>query len=296
MKKLLSICGGGVRGIQPSVYIEALEHISGKSAASQFDLITGTSTGGIIALAMTVGLLDGTELVQLYHKDGPKIFARPWYRPVTTVGGVLGPKYDNTGLLAVMRKHLENKALGSARKPTMIPTYSLEARAAYFFKSWDSADCADCAWLPAVATASAPTYFPAFNGYVDGGLAANDPTLCGVVELMKLHNCAPKDVAVLTLGTGQSDKPINETSWGFGGWATQIVDCLMDGSQATVDYQCSQLGLGAYLRLDAPLGANPDAPMDDASPAPLHALEASARKVVMHQTQALLEWLDRSSK
>ncbi len=297
MKKLLAICGGGMRGIQPAVFIEALEHISGSPATKLFDLVTGTSTGGIIAAAMTIGGLDGTELVKLYHEDGPMIFARPWYRPVTTLGGVFGPKYNNSGLDAVLCKHLGTHWLMEASVPTMIPTYSLRARAPVFFKSWEHDEfTSHLASYVCMATASAPTYFSALDGYVDGGLAANDPTLCGVVELMKLRNCAPKDLAVLTLGTGQSDKPIDETSWGLGGWATQIVDCLMDGSQETVHYQCSQLGLGAYLRLDAPLGTNPDAPMDDASPATLHALEASARKVVMHQTQSLLEWLDRSSK
>lgn len=296
MKKLLSVCGGGMRGIQPAVYIEALEHIAGRSAVSQFDLITGTSTGGIIAAAMTVGELTGTELIKLYHEDGPKIFARPWYRKLTTLGGALGPKYDGDGLERVLKKHLQALDLGVTKTRTMIPTYDLKTRAPAFFKSWDSSDCDMLAWHVCMATAAAPSYFPSFSDHVDGGLAANDPTMCGIVELMELEKVPASQIAVLSLGTGVSDKPITEKDWGLVGWAPAIVDCLMSGSQETVHYQCNRIGLGAYLRLNAPLGANPAAPMDDASPATLHALEAAARKVVMKQTQALLEWLDRSSK
>lgn len=295
MKRLLSICGGGMRGIQPAVYIEALEHISGKPAAEQFDLITGTSTGGIIAAAMTVGELTGTELVRLYHEDGPKIFARPWYRALSTLGGTFGPKYDGSGLDAVLWKFLGPKRLCEADTHLMIPAYSLKARAPVFFKSWDLNEIlSPKAFNVCMATAAAPSYFPSFDDLVDGGLAANDPTVCGIVELMELEKVPASQIAVLSLGTGMSDKPITEKDWGLVGWAPAIVDCLMSGSQETVHYQCDRIGLGAYLRLNAPLGANPDAALDDASPATLHALEAAARKVVMTQTQALLEWLDRS--
>lgn len=294
MRVLFSLQGGGVRGVQSAVYIEAFEHISGHSIASVADLVVGTSTGALCAAALTAPIpKTGAQLVDLYEDRAKEIFARPWQRSVSTVAGLFGPKYDNKGLFDVCTETVGTGPMAGVKAPCMITAYDLKARAPKMFKSWGDDSGTPLAFA-AVASASAPVYFPSFHDLVDGGLFANDPVMCGIVELMAIHKCPASEIAVLSFGTGGHDKPIKESQWGLAGWATNIVDSLLDGAEGVADYQARQIGLGAYLRLNAPLGANPDSGMDDASPGNLAALSNVARKVVMLNTENLLAWLDKA--
>jgi len=291
MKILISFEGGGVKGVQSAIYAEFLEHVTGRPISQIADLTVGTSTGALAAVATTAAIpLSGAQLVDLYTDKSKEIFSRPWHRPVTTLGGLLAPKYDNYNLLKVAQEAVGAGPLAGAKSPVMTTSYNLVTRRPTFHKSWDSDGVS--AVFAAAASAMAPTFFAPLNGHCDGGLFANDPTLCGVVELMRLHKIPASEIAVLTFGTGSSDRPIrnsNMTVTSIG----DIVDCFMDGSEGVVQYQAEALGLGAYLRLEAPDGANPRSGMDDASKGNLATLEAIARKVVMHNTQALLNWLDK---
>lgn len=288
MKVIINFEGGGIRGVQSAIYAEFLEHVCGKPIHTLADLVAGTSTGALAAVALTGAMpKTGSQLVDLYEDRAAEIFSRPWHRRFTTLGGLIAPKYDNYNLLKVMTDTVGSGPLAGAKCNVMTTSYDLSTRAPAFHKSWKSNGVA--AAFAAAASASAPTFFDPLNGHVDGGLFANDPTMCATVEARELFGVPFSDMAVLTFGTGNYDKPIKSNMAGAA--VKDIVDCLLDGSEGVVHYQAQRTGFGAYLRLEAEPGQNPPSEMDDASPANIAQLSNVARKVVMKNTQNLLAWL-----
>jgi patatin-like phospholipase/acyl hydrolase len=145
--KVLSIDGGGIRGIIPAMVLAEIERQTGRPACELFDLIAGTSTGGIIALGVTVPgeQQDGgkarprwsaAELADVYAEDGPRIFHRSLLRTIETVDGVVEEKYATTGLEAVLENHLDNAMLSQALTKVLITSYDIRAHEPFFFKSF----------------------------------------------------------------------------------------------------------------------------------------------------------------
>ncbi|HEY2535826.1 MAG TPA: patatin-like phospholipase family protein [Solirubrobacteraceae bacterium] len=190
--KVLSIDGGGIRGIIPAVVLAAIEQRMGQPACEIFDLIAGTSTGGIIALGVTVPGEDeqkprwsAEQLAGMYESEGPKIFHRSLMRTIETVDGLLVEKYSAHGLERALKHYMGDALLSQALTDVLIPSYDIHAHAPLFFKSFtprarpaagagasaagDSPHAAappPAALLPdypmtlvARATSAAPTYF-----------------------------------------------------------------------------------------------------------------------------------------
>lgn len=141
--KVLSIDGGGIRGIIPAVVLAAIEQRTGQPACETFDLIAGTSTGGIIALGVTVPE-DGQrrprwsaeQLIGMYESEGPKIFHRSLMRTIETVDGLLMEKYAASGLEAALERYMGNAQLSQALTDVLIPSYDIHAHEPFFFKSF----------------------------------------------------------------------------------------------------------------------------------------------------------------
>lgn len=188
--RILSVDGGGIRGIIPALVLTELERLTGRPAADLFDLVAGTSTGGLIALGISRSGEDGgsalraEELVGLYEREGPKIFSRSPWRRLTTVEGVLEEKYSSGPLRDVLRRYLGDARLRDALVDVLVPAYDIERRSPHFFKSARAREDPDRDYAmvdAALATASAPTYFePALvrsaasttAALVDGGVFA----------------------------------------------------------------------------------------------------------------------------
>ena len=117
MYKVLSIDGGGIRGVIPAVLLSHLEKKTGKSVSEMFDLIVGTSTGGILAAGFTVRNSKGKakhsadDMLKLYSDDGRDIFARSTWRGVTSAWGVFDEKYSHEPLEKLLHKYLGNAIL-----------------------------------------------------------------------------------------------------------------------------------------------------------------------------------------
>lgn len=297
--RILSIDGGGIRGIVPATVLAALEERAGRPTHALFDLIAGTSTGGIIALALTRPGDDGAprwtaaEVVRLYHEEGPRIFRRSLGRRIATVDGLIDERYPSDELRTVLERYLGETRLDAALTPVLVTAYDLVARRPRFFKSWrEDADVPMA--LAAEATAAAPTYFePVRDGdaaLVDGGVYAGNPAMCAYAEAVRLRPGA--EMRLLSLGTGSQTRPIpydEAKDWGVLEWARPILDVVFDGSSDTVDYQLDQLLEDRHLRLQIELTqANDD--MDDASPANLAALAATGRELVERNAGALDAW------
>ena len=208
--RVLAIDGGGIRGIIPALVLAELEDRTGHRAADLFDLVAGTSTGGILAAALTRPGGEGgpgqdahprysaRDLLGLYEAEGPEIFDRSLLKRIRSVDGWLDERYDDAGLEAALRRYLDGTRLSDALTDVLITAYEIERREAFFFRSararadptYDFTLADACR-----ATAAAPTYFePARVGdlagdatyaLVDGGVFATNPVLCAVADVAR---------------------------------------------------------------------------------------------------------------
>jgi hypothetical protein len=295
--RILSIDGGGIRGILPARVIEHIEQETGRSAKDLFHLIAGTSTGGIIGCGLLAGKT-AKELGDLYAKRGGEIFSRSLWQTVSTLDNLNGPKYSADTLEAILKEQLGESWLGDTQGvELLVPAYMIElptpiddhgvptTRQPYLFKSWkargtrlDPGD--DRRKLDfrlrdiARATSAAPTYFsPAriqnrsgeWFAAVDGGVFANTPSMSALVAAYKLYpGLAARHVIVVSLGTGSRERPIpydRARNWGELSWLHPILSILMDGSADTVSYSVDQvIGAQAHFRIETSTGIDPNVP------------------------------------
>jgi len=295
MKKkvtILSIDGGGIRGIIPAVilyYIEKrlqlLSENPNATLADYFDLVAGTSTGGILACYyLHPKRYSASEAIDMYVKYGKDIFNRKLLRY-----GVAREKYPATGLEKVLNECMGDVTLAEMQKNCMITAYDVTERKAVFFTTPEAKKYEHRNYYlrdVARSTSAAPTYFElsaiksiggASSYLIDGAMYAGNPTMCAVVEANKtvFESCANPDIDdlfIVSVGTGKEKKMYDYNKakgWGAVGWAKPIIDILLSASAEVVDYQLRQLFAVAgcrdcYVRLEPELGkAKPD--MDDAT-------------------------------
>jgi patatin-like phospholipase/acyl hydrolase len=274
--RILSIDGGGIRGIVPAVLLARLEELAGKPVARMFDLVAGTSTGGILALALAVPGENGepryraADLVRLYEDNGQRIFSAPFWR----IPGA-GPRYHAAGIGGVLERYFGGARLKDAVTDVLVTSYEIERRFPFFFRSAAAREKPGYDFpMSAVArsTSAAPTYFEPsridngadYYALIDGGVYANNPAMCALVEA-RLRHAAATDFTVVSLGTGTLTRRIpfaRARRWGLARWAKPVLDILMDGVSETVDYQLRQLLPSSYYRFQPRIPASNQA-MDD---------------------------------
>jgi uncharacterized protein len=295
--RILSIDGGGIRGLIPAILLTEVERRTGRRICELFDLIAGTSTGGILACALTAPAAEdparpryrADELPALYETEGPRIFSRSLGRRIASVDGLLDERYDDEGLRGALGRYLGAARLRDALTPVFVTAYDIEARAAFFFRSaravGDPAEDYAMADV-ARATSAAPTYFepvavvPAGGGaghpLIDGGVFAVNPAMCAYADALR---GADRVELVVSLGTGSHTRPLalaKVRGWGELEWARPIIDVVFDGAADTVDFQLARLLPGdGYVRLQTELRRASD-DLDDASPGNLARLREEA--------------------
>jgi len=313
MRRVLSIDGGGIRGIIPAMVLAEIERRTGKQIAQRFDLIAGTSTGGILALGLTKPGRDGEpeysarKLIELYETEGRNIFSIPVWHRVRSAGGVLEEKYPAAGIEEVALEYFGDVSLAQAHKEVLITAYEIEKRGPWFFKRRHALDPAK-GFNPlmrevARATSAAPTYFEPIQmpvgpegtlAFIDGGVHSNNPAMCAYVEARKVHP-EENDFLVVSLGTGELTRnmPYEEVKdWGLALWAQPILNVVFDGVADTVDYQLRELlsteegEARRYYRLQTVLDIGKD-DMDDASRTNIVALKAKAGEIITNNGAAL---------
>ena len=139
--RILSLDGGGIRGLVPALVLASLEAETGKRITDLFDLVVGTSTGGILALALTAeNPPTAEELVGLYEKEGGRIFDRSFWRRLPG-HALLDEKYSAKGLVEVLEEYLgEDSLLSDATTDVLVTSYALERRMPFLFKSTKAQD------------------------------------------------------------------------------------------------------------------------------------------------------------
>jgi patatin-like phospholipase/acyl hydrolase len=266
MKKILSIDGGGIRGIIPAIILSHVEKLTGKSIWKIFDLVAGTSSGGILAMGLTMrDNYSAAEMVEFFSGNkAVDIFHKSFLRSVFSLGGLLCSKYPSRE--SVLKEVFQDAKLQDSRTPIILPSYDIKQRKPYFFKSHML--CSDnrnhfsqnpFLWDVAKCVSAAPTYFDPVKRMnssflVDGGVCANNPTLCAYAEAKIMF--PDEQIAVLSLGTG---KPLSGElikSGGYLGWLPKIFKVFSEAPEATVQYQMKALYSGNrnnYLRLQESL-------------------------------------------
>ncbi len=305
--KILSIDGGGIRGLIPTIVLAKIEEMTGKPVCRLFDLIAGTSTGGILALALTMPAKDNKtapaysaeNLVSLYTEKGEKIFTNNIFHGIDTVNGLFGEKYPSSGIDSVLKECFGTSMLSEALAPILISAYEIRLAKPFFFKSRHAKNPLKenydfLMWQVARATSAAPTYFEPAQitvndsggvGYytlVDGGVYANNPSMCAFAEAKVMFGNAA-DIMLLSLGTGEAARTISykdAKDWGLVQWAKPILDIVFDGISDTVDYQINQLlNNNRYYRMQTNL-AQTGKGMDDASKENIRELKLLGQSIV----------------
>jgi patatin-like phospholipase/acyl hydrolase len=306
VRTILSIDGGGIRGIIPTLVLAEIERRTGRRIAELFDLVAGTSTGGIVAVGLTVPGPDGrprysaVDMVSLYEEHGAAIFRRNWLRYVFSF--VAGAAYSPSALETVLRQYAGDARLSEAVTGLLVPSWELRTRTAWFFRRAQARVQPEYDYpLRAIAraTSAAPTYFPpqrlpgppgtADYALVDGGVFANNPAMAAWVDA---HEGAlpGQDVFILSLGSGSVNDPITYAQarrFGKLFWAVPVIGVLLDGNSDTVEYELGQLlPKGKYYRFQTNI-PRANRAIDDASRRNLADLRAVAGRMIADRSADL---------
>ena len=293
--RILSIDGGGIKGIVPAVVLLHLEKLLKQLSKNQnsrihdyFDLFSGASTGAIII----AGLLSPDknnhpkyspeEILDLYLENGHIIFNSSFFQEIKSVSGIVNVKYDPEGLESVFEKYFGKSELKDLLKPSLIPVYDLSRGKNYFFRQQKALTSPRHNFyvkdLLRGAT-SALSYFPPaqistvndreHRCFIDGGVFANNPALSAYAEF-RYHNSNlhAKDTMMLSLGTGRKTTNLDcevTANWGAAEWLYQGSYLTSNAVASASDYQLNAVydNKPNYLRLDASFDDEQSSSMDN---------------------------------
>ena len=301
MKYVLSLDGGGIRGLIPALILADIEKKTGKRIAELFDLITGTSTGGILAIGLCKD--DGTGVPQysakdlsvIYQKHGSEIFSRSLWKGMSSTGGLSDEMYSADGIEKVLDQYFGHEEFGNSLKSVLISSYDIQNRVPVFFKSWSEKFKSVEMRHIARATSAAPTFFePALvpiNGkteaLVDGGVFINNPSVSAYVEAMKIF--PGEEIILVSIGTGELVRPRRyeeAKDWGKIGWMIPVLGCMFDGVSDAANYQMKQLLGDNYIRLQTSLSIASD-DMDNATKGNINLLTQEAKKLIRRDKEKI---------
>lgn len=298
-KTILSIDGGGIRGVIPATVLAEIEKRTGRQTHELFDVIAGTSTGGILALGLSVpgpagARYSAADLADMYRTQGQRIFP---HELLGKLRQLFGPKYAERGRRAVLEERFGATHLSEALTEVFVTSYDIEGRRPFFFRRSDALETAvrDFAMSDAaLATSAAPTYFPPVRlregktdrVLVDGGVFANNPGMCGYVD----QGPPAPDTLIVSLGTGEPQARAvgypRARRWGLIGWGLRIIDVIFAGVTETTEYELAQILPRGHERYQVQLPAAEEA-LDDATPANVAALTALATALIRKRSTEL---------
>ena len=267
--RILSMDGGGIKGIFPAALLAWLEqeHLQGQSIGDYFDLIAGTSTGGILALGLGAGLT-ASELLRMYLDEGHRVFPPRQKGLAGRAKRLVSAQYDRRSLDELLSQRLGDKTLRESKYRLLIPSTEGRNGEVYVFKTPHhpgyNLDGDERISAVAAATSAAPTYFTPFmqRGYtfLDGGIWANNPTMSALVEALSRFTTRREDIRILSIGCGK--QPFHVTKGqtrnsGMVHWRG-IIDVAMHLQSVTAVNQAGLLiGRERLIRLDRPDGSEP---------------------------------------
>ena len=318
LTRILSIDGGGIRGILPGQILVSLENKlktldnnPDAHIADYFDLIAGTSTGGILACLYLSPSeaknerprFSAQKAVELYLDRGDEIFDISFWQKIRSGGGITDEKYSEKELEEALDDYIGKMKLDELLKPCLITSYDIRRRKGHFFRSHKAKLDHSYNFFvkdAARATSAAPTYFEVARvkgddkqiyPLIDGGVFVNNPALCAYSEARTWKfdsfrgNPKAANMMIMSIGTGGTDKKYEykkAKDWGAIQWIQPIISIMMSGVADTVHYQLQQIydAVGKpkqYKRLDPEL-FTADSAMDNASAENLEKLRKDGEK------------------
>ena len=290
--RILSIDGGGICGILPAAVLAEFErrYLDGESIASNFDMIAGTSTGGIIALGLAHGRT-AAEIRNVYVERGGAIFP-----PTSSIGRAirivrrgLRTVYDSAALEDELLHILGPVTFGEASTRLVIPAFEGRHGEPWIYKTPHHPDYkldrVERSVRIGLATAAAPTFFRSLpnNGYVmlDGGLWANNPIMNAVVDALSCFNMDRRQIQILSLGCGETSFRVTRAQ-SIGGvlqWRNVFQAAVRAQSLNAMGQAYLLIGKDQVTRIDAPESPRPIA-LDD---------YIRAREELPHLARSLVE-------
>jgi patatin-like phospholipase/acyl hydrolase len=259
--RILSLDGGGIKGTYTAAVLASLEEMTGKSIADHFDLITGTSTGGIIAVGLGMGLT-AKEIRNFYLDKGQVLFPTPprgmirafWRR-------LIGPKLCQNKLRDAVHEVIGDRCLGESKCRLVIPAFDGVRGSIHLFKTAHSLeyklDYNRPALDVAMGTASAPTYYSAYTDeaggvYLDGGVWANSPVMVGLLEAVCVLGRKIEDVEILSIGTTTEpfDVSHRRRRGGLAVWNKGLITLFMTAQSEAALGQARLLTKNRIVRID----------------------------------------------
>ena len=267
---VLALSGGGYRSLYTATVLAELEATMGRPIASHFDLICGTSAGGLLALGLAANIA-APELKALFENQGSQIFGkRSWAR--RALGFWWQAKHASNGLREVLTERFGEMTVGNLKHRVLVPAVNYTTGRGQFFKTPHhhsfELDHRMRVVDVAMATAAAPVYFPLARNdrgvFADGGLVGNAPGLFGLHEVRTF--LAPKRdvrIRVLSIGTmtiGATLRGSASLDRGFGRWRGGLFDLVISAQESSVDYMLKQSLGDDYYAIDDK--ATPDQSLD----------------------------------
>lgn len=287
--RILSLDGGGIRGAFTAACAAEIEKHLGVPLADHFDLIAGTSTGAIIAVALA--LREPAEKIERFYRErGPEIFKRRtpapmpvWKRPITWAvdkllrrkgidyDGLVQSKYEAEKLKGALAEVFGSRTLGDCSTRLVIPSVDLTRGQTVVFKTPHMPtlfrDRKVRVLDALLSTTAAPTYFPhavvqAGSAYIDGGVWANNPSMVAYAETLKIcESCsrdgldepfAHCDISLLSIGTGRPTYALAPPAAGAGlaWWAPHLFDVSSLSQSQGIDFQMRYVLGDRYRRID----------------------------------------------
>ena len=288
--RILSLDGGGLRGVAQLLILKRIEIVTGKKIHELFDLIVGTSTGGIIACGLLAkehgrNALTIDKLIELYTTNADTIFPKQdnklkqWYR---SIKGIFNNKFNEDGLNNQLERYFNDIKLSETLKPVIITSYDINQNEIIMFKSRLSNLMGFDAKLKDVcrATSAAPTYLPPYKmSYmnvdrllIDGGVYINNPAMAAISDSLR-HKYGEEeikleDIQVMSIGSGMYSEKVGagQNKFGIVMWGPVISTVMIQASAKLVEYECEQLPLDKFLRLQFIIDEEDRADMADSRP------------------------------
>ncbi|MFP3020937.1 MAG: patatin-like phospholipase family protein [Wolbachia sp.] len=285
-KYILSVDGGGIRGIIPAIILAEIEKRARKPIFQIFDLMTGTSTGGIVVAGLCKKdkpQYSANDLVEFYREYGPYIFKSSFFRR-SILSWFNCAQYPHKNIESVLDKYFGEDILKNTLSNVLITSYDIQNNCPFFFKSWKEGNIKLKDALRA-ATA-APTYFipkhlkinQIKRVLVDGGVFANNPAACAYASGKRLF--PNDDIVLLSIGTGRTDRSIaNSRRLGKISWIKPLLHVMFSSSLDAVNYQLDQVIADKYIRIQSQLKiASPD--MDNITSKNIKSLQEEANEMI----------------
>lgn len=330
-KIIVTVDGGGIRGIVPATILMFLEEIIRKRLQNEsfkiskfIDFLGGTSTGSIVTSLMSITDENGepkysmSEIMEMYMALGPKVFKKSFWHKIKTLWGLTGPSFQSSNIEGYLKEMYGDVKMKDIKIPCLFTAYDIDKRRIHIFTNKDKSGKYGEYLIRDIVrgSTSIPAYFsPAHfsvnedeNTLVDGGVFANNPALVTLMEISKTPFggkspgiLTPNDVIFISFGTGEANLkkfPYNKVKgWGFTKWLFPVLDVLLSSSKDSVNYQMNGIFSSYnqkdnFIRIDPPLKFSKEAPTN-ASEENINNLLKDSFEYINSNKESLFELAER---